>query len=85
LRAPRNAVETDLVAIWKEILGVEQLGVDDDFLSLGGDSLKAAQIAAYAALRFKVDLPANAPLLHETVARMAEAVAGTVAQGRSAA
>jgi acyl-coenzyme A synthetase/AMP-(fatty) acid ligase/acyl carrier protein len=85
VKAPRNATEIDLVAIWKEILGLDQLGIDDDFLSLGGDSLKAAQIAAYAALRFKVDLPANAPLLHETVARMAEAVAGTVAQGRSVA
>jgi amino acid adenylation domain-containing protein len=75
LKAPRNATELDLVAIWEEILGVEQLGIDDDFLSLGGDSLKAAQIAAYVAFRFRVDVPANAPLLHETVARMAEAVA----------
>jgi acyl carrier protein len=75
LKAPRNAIELDLVAIWKEILGVEQLGIDDDFLSLGGDSVKAAQIAAYAAFRFRLDVPASAPLLLETVARMAEMVA----------
>src|SRR5262249_41516135 len=37
-RAPRNPIEVDLVAIWKEILAVDQLGIDDDFLSLGGDS-----------------------------------------------
>ena len=86
LKAPRNATEIDLVAIWKEILGVEQLGIDDDFLSLGGDSLKAAQIAAYAAFRFRVDVPASAPLLLETVERMAELVSGdTGARGRSAA
>jgi acyl-coenzyme A synthetase/AMP-(fatty) acid ligase/acyl carrier protein len=75
LRAPRNAIEIDLVAIWKEILGLEQLGIDDDFLDLGGDSLKAAQIAARVAYRFRCDLAPTAPLQLETVARMAEAVA----------
>jgi amino acid adenylation domain-containing protein len=84
LRAPRNAIEIDLVAIWKEILGVEHLGIDDDFLNLGGDSLKAAQIAARVAQRFKCDVPASAPLLLETVARMAEVVAAaTGAHGGS--
>ena len=86
LKAPRNAIEIDLVAIWKEILGVEQLGIDDDFLSLGGDSLKATQIAAHVASRFKLDVPASAPLLLETVARMAELVAaGTGAHGENVA
>jgi len=75
LRAPRNAIEIDLAAIWKEILGVEQLGIDDEFLQLGGDSLKAAHIAARVADRFKCDVPASAPLRLETVARMAEVVA----------
>ena len=75
LKAPRNAIESDLVAIWKEILGVEELGIDDDFLNLGGDSLKAAQIAAYVAYRFRCDIAANAPLVAETVARLAELVA----------
>ena len=86
LKAPRNAIEIDLVAIWKEILGVEQLGIDDDFLSLGGDSLKATQIAARASDRFKCEVPASAPLLLETVARMAELVAaGTGAHGENVA
>ena len=74
-RAARNAIEIDLVAIWKEILGVEQLGVDDDFLNLGGDSLKATQIAVRVADRFKCDVPVTAALLSPTVARMAEMVA----------
>jgi amino acid adenylation domain-containing protein len=74
-RAPRNEIEVGLAAIWKEILGVDQLGIDDDFLYLGGDSMKAAQIAARAADRFKCDVPASAPLRLETVARMAEVVA----------
>ena len=75
LRAPRNEIEVDLAAIWKEILGVDQLGIDDDFLHLGGDSVKAAQIAVRIADRFKCDVPASAPLRLETVAKMAEVVA----------
>ena len=78
LTAPRNTIEIDLVAIWKEILGVEQLGIDDDFLNLGGDSLKAAQIAARVAYRFRCEVPASAPFRLETVARMAEVVAATM-------
>jgi amino acid adenylation domain-containing protein len=74
-RAPRNAIEIDLVAIWQEILGVEQLGIDDHFLNIGGDSLKAMQIAVRVEDRFKCDLPVIAPLLLETVAKMAEMVA----------
>ena len=77
LTAPRNAIETELVAIWKEILGVAQLGIDDDFLSLGGDSLKAARIAAYVTSRYRLEVPASAPLRLETVARLAEVVAAT--------
>jgi amino acid adenylation domain-containing protein len=84
LRTPRNTIEIDLVEIWKEILGVEQLSIDDEFLNLGGDSLKAAQIASRAAHRFRCDVQASAPMLLETVARMAEVVAAaTGAQGGS--
>jgi acyl carrier protein len=86
-RAPRNEIEDDLAAIWKEILGVDALGIDDDFLHLGGDSLKAAQIAARVADRFNCDVPASAALRLETVARMAEAlvVATSACRGSVAA
>jgi amino acid adenylation domain-containing protein/non-ribosomal peptide synthase protein (TIGR01720 family) len=46
--APRNAVETTLAEIWKEVLGVERVGVDDNFFSLGGDSILSIQIIARA-------------------------------------
>jgi len=82
LKAPRNTIEIELTAIWKEILGVEELGIDDEFLNLGGDSLKATQIAAYASSRFKCEVPPSAPLQWETVARMAEGLAvATAARG----
>ena len=41
---PRTRVEETILRIWKEILGIERIGVDDDFFELGGHSLVATQI-----------------------------------------
>lgn len=46
LVAPRNDVERLLATIWSEILGVETLGIDDDFFDLGGHSMLATQVVA---------------------------------------
>ncbi|MGL5880709.1 MAG: AMP-binding protein, partial [Xenococcaceae cyanobacterium] len=40
--SPRNELENILVSIWQEVLGVKAIGIDDNFLQLGGDSIKAA-------------------------------------------
>ncbi|HKH46426.1 MAG TPA: amino acid adenylation domain-containing protein, partial [Thermoanaerobaculia bacterium] len=40
--APRTLVEERLAALWRELLGVEQVGVLDDFFALGGDSIQGA-------------------------------------------
>jgi amino acid adenylation domain-containing protein/thioester reductase-like protein/non-ribosomal peptide synthase protein (TIGR01720 family) len=42
--APNNEIEEELVKIWSEILGLEAIGIDDDFFELGGDSIKIIQI-----------------------------------------
>ncbi|MBX4267620.1 amino acid adenylation domain-containing protein, partial [Clostridium estertheticum] len=44
--APRNEIEEKLVKVWTEVLGVERIGIDDDFFTLGGDSIKAIQVCA---------------------------------------
>jgi acyl carrier protein len=44
--APRTDLERTLAGIWAEVLGIEEIGVEDDFFSLGGDSLLAATLLA---------------------------------------
>ena len=43
---PRNPAETELLAIWRAVLGRDDIGVQDDFFLNGGDSIKAIQIAS---------------------------------------
>ncbi|MCP5425318.1 MAG: amino acid adenylation domain-containing protein [Gammaproteobacteria bacterium] len=45
-RAPRDPVEEQLAAAWAQVLNVERVGIDDNYLVLGGDSIKAIQVAS---------------------------------------
>ncbi|MGE5820860.1 MAG: amino acid adenylation domain-containing protein [Deltaproteobacteria bacterium] len=44
--APRTALETVIADVWKEVLGVDQVGVYDNFFDLGGHSLLSLQVIA---------------------------------------
>ncbi|MCS9306407.1 non-ribosomal peptide synthase/polyketide synthase [Pseudomonas aeruginosa] len=46
--APRNAMERTLAEIWQDLLGVERVGLDDNFFSLGGDSIVSIQVVSRA-------------------------------------
>ena len=46
--APRNEIEEVLAGIWRELLGVERVGIHDNFFELGGDSILSIQIIARA-------------------------------------
>ena len=54
--APRNALEAHLVQIWEEVLPVAPIGVNDDFLNLGGDSLQAFSVISRVLRDFDVEL-----------------------------
>ncbi|MGE5340425.1 MAG: amino acid adenylation domain-containing protein [Candidatus Omnitrophota bacterium] len=56
---PRNETEKRLAAIWQDLLNEERIGIDDDFFSLGGHSLKAIQLIAQIHKIFNVDLGLN--------------------------
>jgi amino acid adenylation domain-containing protein len=55
--APPSAFEARLLRIWITTLGVEELGVEDDFFELGGDSLMAWRLVAAAGQSLGIDLP----------------------------
>ncbi|HKR50810.1 MAG TPA: condensation domain-containing protein, partial [Pseudonocardiaceae bacterium] len=47
-REPSTAIERELARIWAEVLTVERVGVEDDFFSLGGDSIMSIQVMSRA-------------------------------------
>src|SRR6185312_954737 len=57
LVAPRTPIEEVLVGIWSDVLGVERVGIYDDFFDLGGHSLLAAQVMSRVREAFQVEMP----------------------------
>ncbi|HYN19946.1 MAG TPA: phosphopantetheine-binding protein, partial [Thermoanaerobaculia bacterium] len=72
--APRNAVEEKLAEIWRGVLGVDQVGVEDDFFELGGHSLLAVQVISRVREAFGSVLPVRVVFESPTVARLADAI-----------
>ena len=70
--APRNEVEEGLVDIWKELLGLNQVGVHDNFFDLGGDSLLATQIPAKLRARMKLGIELGTIFQAPTIAQISE-------------
>ncbi|HYG63638.1 MAG TPA: acyltransferase domain-containing protein, partial [Thermoanaerobaculia bacterium] len=73
--APRNETEEYIARIWKDLLGVAQVGIHDNFLDLGGDSLLATRLVARMRDTFHLELPVRLFFEKSTVAELAEAVA----------
>ena len=80
---PVGAVEEAVAAIWRELLGTQAIGRDDDFFALGGHSLVAVRLFARIHRRFGVELPLatlfEAPTLARLASRIAQAAPGAVA------
>ena len=69
--APRTPTEDTLATIWAEVLGRDQLSVHDNFLELGGHSLRATQIASRVSDAFHLTIPLGELLEASTIAEMA--------------
>ncbi|QTI87532.1 non-ribosomal peptide synthetase [Streptomyces sp. AgN23] len=69
---PRTETEKALAAIWAEVLGVERIGVEDNYFTLGGDSILSIQIVS-AARRAGIELTPRHLFVHQSVAELATA------------
>jgi amino acid adenylation domain-containing protein/non-ribosomal peptide synthase protein (TIGR01720 family) len=73
--APRNETERKLAEIWQEVLGLSQVGILDDFLELGGDSIKMVSAVTKVADRFRVELDFREFLNSATINKLAAVIA----------
>jgi acyl carrier protein len=69
--APRSLTEQSLAAIWKEVLEVPEVGVDDNFFDLGGHSILAIRVLARIKAEFDVELSQAAFFQSPTIAELA--------------
>jgi acyl transferase domain-containing protein/NADPH:quinone reductase-like Zn-dependent oxidoreductase len=81
--APTAPDEESLVRLWQHMLGVDPVGIDDDFLALGGNSITAIQILYGVWREFGVQLPPTAVFDNPTVTRLAALIRGEL-RGRAA-
>jgi hypothetical protein len=67
--APRNKEEQILTSIWKDVLRLEQVGVNDNFFDLGGASIQSLQVIAKANM-FGLHLTVEAIFEYQTIAEL---------------
>ena len=72
--APQSHLEKMLVEIWAEVLGVQQVGLDDDFFDLGGHSLVGVRLFAKIKRAYQVDLELAVLFEARTVRRLADVI-----------
>ncbi|MEI5101882.1 amino acid adenylation domain-containing protein [Streptomyces sp. PmtG] len=84
LRAPRTAREEVIRALFAEVLGVDDIGVDDDFFALGGHSLLATRLVNRVRAVLGRELPIRAVFDAGTVARLARELGPAALSARPA-
>jgi acyl transferase domain-containing protein/acyl carrier protein len=72
--APRNERERKLAEIWQELLGIEQVGIQDSFFELGGHSLLATQLFSRIRKEFNVSLSLRSIFEMPTIASQSEMI-----------
>lgn len=70
--APTTATEKALVTIWQKVLQLDKIGINDNFFTIGGHSLTAAQALALAQQEFNIELPLRQLFENPTIAAIAQ-------------
>ncbi len=73
---PRTGLESELAAIWADLLRIEPVGVRDNFFDLGGTSLLAVDLFARIEGRFGKEMPLTSLIEAPTIEALARLVAG---------
>uniref|UniRef100_UPI002157AACF AMP-binding protein n=1 Tax=Xenorhabdus bovienii TaxID=40576 RepID=UPI002157AACF len=68
---PRNALETQLCAVWQDVLGLERVGIEDNFFRIGGNSLIAIKLTAAIRRVLAVEVPLAQVFELKTIAGLA--------------
>ena len=77
--APANALQQRLCDIWAEVLGLEKVGIEDNFFAIGGHSLSAVTLVGAIERRLEIAVPLATLFGHPTIARLAPVMGqGTV-------
>jgi thioesterase domain-containing protein/acyl carrier protein len=69
---PRNGVEEQLAEIWSEVLGIERIGIHDNFFALGGHSLLAVRLFSEINNRLGRQLPLSILFQQGTISQIAQ-------------
>ncbi len=69
--APGTSTEQKIAEIWEELLGIHPIGIHDEFLRLGGNSLLAIRVAAELREAFQIEFPLAALLRSSTISEIA--------------
>jgi amino acid adenylation domain-containing protein len=72
--APENPTQVRLVEIWMNVLGVDRVGIHDDFFELGGDSILATRLVSRVRRTFSVELPLRELFWKSTVFELAATI-----------
>jgi acyl carrier protein len=70
--APRSEIEQKIAAVWQEVLGIDDVGVTDNFFDLGGHSLQAVQVHGKLRAKFEKNLLLFELFQFPTIAAMAK-------------
>ncbi|MCP4219360.1 MAG: KR domain-containing protein, partial [bacterium] len=76
--APNSRIEKVLAGLWGELLGYDQVGLDDNFFTLSGDSLKAVILSSKIHKELDVRVPLDVFFENPTIRRMAGFISGNV-------
>ena len=72
--APATAGQTAVALIWQEVLGLERIGLHDNFFAIGGDSLMTTQVIARISTETGFDLPLDTLFIHPTLEEFSRVV-----------